>query len=168
MPKIFLPTIPTGISEPEAYKLAELAENRMVLELGSWYGFSATVMSQTAKQIVTIDHHFGEWKSEETLPIYTANTRMLKNVISIIGDNKDILWRLREDTFDMVFIDSAHDYESVKREAEQAFWIASKIIAFHDYGRGGEQVGVTQAVDEFCKDNNYELNLVDTLAWIEK
>lgn len=165
---LIIPAIPTGMSQVELYKLAELAQDKTVCEAGAWYGSSSVVLSQTAKLVVSCDWHYGEHGNEDTLQLYLSNVRMRDVIIPVIGRLECILPLLKNDSFDMMFIDAAHDYKSVKHDTEHANRLATKIICWHDYHRDGEQAAVTQVVDEFCNENGYELNLVDTLAWIEK
>jgi hypothetical protein len=68
--------------------------------------------------------------------------------------------------FDFVYIDADHTYKSVKADIA-AWWPKAKsgaIFAGHDYKEG---MGVIQAVDEFVKENNLDLNLTaeDYASW---
>jgi hypothetical protein len=74
------------------------------------------------------------------------------------GYSTDILPIFDNNFFDIVYIDSAHDYHTTKRELELA-WLKVKpggFITFHDYemnpskAKHHYEFGVKQAVDEFC------------------
>lgn len=64
---------------------------------------------------------------------------------------------------DLVYIDACHSYECVKKDIEA--WLSrvkvGGIMAFHDYFM--PQYGVQQAVDNFCKEMNYEVNIIPEL-----
>jgi predicted O-methyltransferase YrrM len=59
----------------------------------------------------------------------------------------------KDGTFDLVFIDAMHDYESVKTDI--LAWLPKVkpggILAGHDYMHAGEHAGVGRAVDEVVK-----------------
>ena len=65
----------------------------------------------------------------------------------------------------MIFIDAAHDYESVKADLNNFYpkLKSSGIFAGHDYGE--KSCGVGRAVDEFVKENNLKLDVI-TASWI--
>lgn len=90
-----------------------------------------------------------------------------------------------DESFDFVYIDANHSYESVKKDIELWYPKVRKggILSGHDYlmidwyvdnffapngkdryiygsnGTYNGEFGVNPAVDEFCKQNNYTLNL---------
>jgi predicted O-methyltransferase YrrM len=76
--------------------------------------------------------------------------------------------------FDIVFIDGAHDYESVKADIDVAlkFLADDGVLAFHDYraypgehdGRWDE--GVSRAVNELIVDGSQLLEQAGTVAVI--
>lgn len=100
-------------------------------------------------------------------------------------DSKNASTFFNDESFDFVYIDANHKYEYVKKDIE--LWLPKVrkggILAGHDYlmldwysdkvyapngkdkyiyGNDGiyfGEFGVNPAVDEFCKENNYELNL---------
>jgi hypothetical protein len=61
----------------------------------------------------------------------------------------------------LIYIDADHRYESVKRDLND--WLPKLkqggIMCGHDYGV--EIFGVTQAVDEFCKEHGWEIILLN-------
>ncbi len=64
---------------------------------------------------------------------------------------------------DLVYIDACHSYECVKKDIES--WLSrvkiGGIMAFHDYM--SDDYGVKQAVEQFCRSMNYEVNLIPEL-----
>lgn len=81
------------------------------------------------------------------------------------GRSDEMYKKWNDNTFQMIFIDAAHDYESVKSDLNN-FYPKLKhggIFAGHDYGE--KSCGVGQAVDEFVKENNLKLDVM-TASWI--
>lgn len=156
--------IPGWTSEAELLWLATQASTRTrIVEIGCWKGRSTRAMAENTLGTVyavdtwkgtEADGHFKELdgKSEHWLikeffknlwtlqPFNVCAARMP----SIQG--ADFL--KSEGSFDMIFIDAAHDYASVKADIE--FWLPllapGGLFCGHDYDRG--RPGVVQAVDE--------------------
>lgn len=132
----------------EGHALANLAVGKRVLEIGSYHGRSTICLAQTAKEVISIDPHDGRGtpKPQPTLDKYRRNLERygVANVTSFIGtlDNTMLAGE-----FDLAFIDGAHDYDSVVRDARGAAKLLKRggLLAFHDYG---DKNGVTRAVDE--------------------
>lgn len=68
---------------------------------------------------------------------------------------------------DMVFIDGAHDYASVRADIECWWPLTNRLICGHDYVRDdGDLPGVVQAVDEFFAGEEYEVLVApETAIW---
>ena len=135
--------LPSGwLTDDEASALAELSQDKVVLELGAWKGRSTTAIASTAKHVVSVDWHHGDPDSGagDTLTEYMTNVRALPNVTIIIGRFETVL-PLLAPVFDLVFVDGAHDYQSVLRDARLAVSVGS-MVAFHDHN----QPPVAQAV----------------------
>jgi len=67
------------------------------------------------------------------------------------------------ESLDFVFIDAAHDYQSVKTDIETWTPKVKKggIVSGHDYLPGRRTVQVIEAVDEYVKEHNLKLLLTD-------
>ena len=113
-------------------------------------------MAQTALKVTSVDPHDGRGTDE---PRYTL-TEFLKNLEKHgVADKVESFTSIDEatDKYEFIFIDGAHDYESVTQDIEDAMNRLSEggIIAFHDYRTephehdGGWDEGVTRAVNEF-------------------
>lgn len=89
------------------------------------------------------------------------------------GYSWDMLETLPDHCLDWVYIDAAHDYDSVRKDLDAARrkTKASGYVAGHDYvrwGRFGTRFGVLEAVNEFCLRHRYEfafLSLESNLNW---
>jgi hypothetical protein len=66
-----------------------------------------------------------------------------------------------DESFDFIYIDACHLYESIKWDLENYIGKVKKggYIGGHDYFPHAD-FGVIQAVDEFCKSNDYEIILL--------
>lgn len=171
-PAVVLPDIPTSMSENEGLALARLADNKIVLELGAWQGYSTVCIAQTAAVTHSVDWHRGDAHAGQgsTLIPYLQHLQrygLLAHVNVHIGRFETVLPALQDAYFDVVFLDGQHDYDSVKADAEQAVRVAKPgaVLAFHDYGigmsdRSGLKFGVNEAVDELFTVGE----VVDTLA----
>lgn len=157
----------------EMDKLAELAANRDVLEIGSFKGLSAFCMAITAKSLMCCDTFSANSAGQEqmdsiqTLDEFRAATARFLNVEYRIYSSQTAAECLAEG-FDMVFLDAMHTYEDVMADIGR-WWPRVKgggVIAFHDYGHD-HFPGVKQAVDEVFGPAP-EGTTVVTLRWITK
>lgn len=131
------------LTEPEAEFLARLARGRVVLEIGSWCGLSAIVMSRTARSLYCLDWHQGdgEMGQHDTLAEFTANVRRYADkrcaIVSLVGRAETVLPLLRDGSFGLVYIDGAHDPASVEHDTGHALRLLRPggLVAWHDADR---------------------------------
>lgn len=132
------------LTEVEGHALAELARGRRVLEIGSYCGRSTICMGQTAARMHCIDWFGGDegagygW----TLPEFLDNLRrydLKEKVIVHVGRSALIGDVLRDDSFDCVFVDGAHDAPSVTADLKLATRVlrAGGALAMHDWPMPG-------------------------------
>ena len=146
--------LPEGwLTEAEAAALADLAKDRVVLEIGSWLGRSTVCMARTAKLVVAVDHHHGPPYDGEgsTLNRFLANLwrEQITNVIPFLADSGRALPFLRRE-FGLVFIDGGHEMPEVIRDGLLAWEciVDGGSLAFHDYE---SHDGVTGGVHELSR-----------------
>lgn len=158
------PRIASGVTEAEADRLAELAKDRTVLEVGSWYGLSTIVMARTAAMVHAVDWHRGDAHAgrRETLTVFWANLErydVRDRVVVHVGRAEVVLPMLREASFDLAFVDGFHETKAVTRDARLILPLLrpGALLAFHDYGR----FGVRPAVDAL---NLRQVSLTGSLA----
>lgn len=132
------------------------------VEVGVWKGMSAAYMAveiiNSGKPIVL--HCVDSWeylKSQSEIPankfnnLYETFLRNIDPVKSVINPIKAISWeaaeQFQDNSLEFVFIDAAHDYQSVKKDI--AAWYpkvkSGGVLAGHDYSWGDQ---VKRAVDE--------------------
>jgi SAM-dependent methyltransferase len=147
------------LNEAEGRLLAFHALGLDVLEIGSYCGRSTICLAQTAKSVVSVDPHDGRGTPEprDTHAEFVANIERYgcRQVVT------DLRWTIaeaqrhyRDGHFAFIFIDGAHDYESVRNDITHALRLLAPggLLAFHDYRCGlpqeGFDPGVEQAVNE--------------------
>jgi len=159
------------ISPAEREALYRLADGAEVLELGSFEGLSTAAMARRAKRVHSVDWHRGDagtagngGDNPWTLPAMADNLRelgLLDKVVLHVGRFEDILPLLKPQSFDVVFVDGAHDLASVRADLTQATRLVRPggLICCHDT----DQAGVATACNETF--GRGPAGRVDTLAW---
>lgn len=120
-----------SVTNQEALILADLAEGKRVLEIGTGLGVSTVALAHKAHSVVTVDPD--EWVRGNV----DAGTAV--HMVASLADT--------DGPFDLAFIDGLHDIESVRRDIEGALRLVKPggMIAFHDLG----QSEVAAAVNSF-------------------
>ena len=145
------PEILTGITANEADALAALvSEDRLVLEVGSAYGFSALTMAAKGAHVFTIDSHAGV--NPDSLAVLCENisaSGMGHRVFPLVGESQWLLPALAATgaQFDVVFVDggeheTGHDVNWGWHMLHRHGWLAR-----HDYGED-RSPGVKAALDQ--------------------
>lgn len=158
----------------EAERLCDLACNRDVLEVGSYKGFSSWVMAITAKSVTACDTFAaatdGQRQTGETTTLddFLRATARFTHVLHYQMTSEEAGRALDSQTYDLIFIDADHSYESV-RDDIQRWWPKLRsggVFCGHDYGHSAYP-GVQQAFDEAFGPAPEGTTLI-TLRWIEK
>jgi hypothetical protein len=130
------------LTESEGHALAQLASNRTVLEVGSYHGRSTICMAQTAVMVHAVDWCIGDESASFGwgLPALGDNLKpyiISGKVILYVGRFSTVAEMLPSEAFDLVFIDGAHDYDSVCSDLRQAQRLIKPdgIWALHDWNR---------------------------------
>lgn len=170
---IFASDIPSAVSDAQCKRLGQLAQGKVVLELGAQYGRSTIALASTALRVHSVDWHLGDAHAGmlDSLPTFIANISrygLRQNIITHVGRNESVLPALASGTFELVFIDSFHEKEAVTRDISLVLRLLKRpaVVAFHDYGQAAFP-GVTEAVDAFRKDMKSDIELVESMAIIK-
>jgi predicted O-methyltransferase YrrM len=131
------------LTEAEAELLAQLARGREVLEIGSWCGLSAIVMSRTARRVWCLDWHHGdgEMGNQDTLAEFMTNIRRHADercsIEVLVGRTEAVLPVLKDGTFGLVYIDGSHDPIDVQHDTRHALRLLKPggLVAWHDADR---------------------------------
>jgi hypothetical protein len=115
-----------------------------VLEVGSWAGRSALAMKQAgAKLVMCVDTWQGSVNDNGTkqydgsrgtpMEVFLRNVEGVPGIGVLVGKSPDIAGHVADQSYDIVYIDAEHDYDSVM--ADIAAWKkkAKCILAGHDY-----------------------------------
>lgn len=133
------------------------------LEIGTAEGNSLFVLSHALKPDAKITYiDFGE--KHTTPPRNEIITRLNRPITGIHGNsNSEAVWaQVKDDKYDVVFIDAGHSYENVKKDAALYGPLAKKYIIFHDVALPD----VRRAFDEYTKDKkSYRFVLSDTFGY---
>jgi hypothetical protein len=161
-----------------------LPDGAEIVEVGSWQGQSIIWLCQRLQDLgkrVTV-HCVDTWRGEQNQPSHLAIVEahggsmldvFLRNIEAAgvadmirihVGDSAESAAEFRDGTLDFVFIDAAHDYDSVVKDL--AAWYPKMkpggIWAGHDYPHHE----VEQAVHEHADANGYEVAQVGR-CWIK-
>lgn len=123
-----------------------------ILEIGTYKGVSAALLSQYCDQLITID--LGHGRLEETDPGWSRAALWdylgCKNIKLVLLESPDDKTLIVENLkFDFAFIDGAHSYDGVRED----FALVNQCgrVLFHDYDDSG------------VPEKNYVYDFVNTL-----
>lgn len=125
-----------------------------IAEIGSWKGKSTHALLTGCRGIVyAIDHFLGspsapftqeEAKNDNVYNQFMQNVGGFPNLVVVKKDSREAAPEVP--MVDMVFIDSDHTYEDIKRDIEVWLPKAKKLICGHDYDDGWP--GIIKGVNE--------------------
>jgi SAM-dependent methyltransferase len=132
------------LTDAESTALAQLATGKIVLEIGSYKGRSTVAMATVARQVHAVDWHNGDAGTKAaagdgcSLPAFVENIAragVREKVVAHVGRFEDVLPLLADSSFDLAFIDGAHDDDSVRHDLRQArrLLVPGGVLAFHDW-----------------------------------
>lgn len=165
--------VPTSLTPGEAQRLAWLARDAHVLEIGTAYGYSAVVMALGARHVLTVDPFeaaAGDWggfgaPTPETVLRTIEGYKATQTVASRIGRSDVVMCALVEAqvAFDLIFLDGDHsaDAFSLDLDLAQKLLTPGGILACHDYDEDSCPDVRTVLDQRFAKPDE----LVDTL-WV--
>ena len=97
-------------------------------------------------------------------PARDPNSEKYENNVNIIqGNSKKILKEISVDTFDNVFLDGGHKYETVKIDLENLTQIVNNngTILCDDYDLSYAP-GVKKAIEDFVSEKNFNLKILNS------
>lgn len=116
-------------------------------EIGTWRGESVANVARVAKECFTLNLSAKEMArmglSKEYIDLHGYFSREMENVTHLEGNSMDFDFASLGRTFDLIFIDGDHHYESVKNDTEKVFQHLlhpGSVIVWHDYARNPEAV----------------------------
>lgn len=151
-------------NEDALVRLIEENDVKSVIEIGSFLGRSTALFAEKCEIVMAIDP-FVIWKDfiddnqerdglpDDFLDLFLENMRALvyeDKVLTVRASSQLASRVLPNISADLVYIDAAHDEESVKKDIELWLPRARKIICGDDYG--ARWPGVAKAVDSLLPD----------------
>jgi len=132
-------------------------EMKSVLEVGSWKGRSTHALLTGCKgEVTAVDHFQGSAdildstnkraKVEDIYGEFLKNVGSFKNLKIEKMSSERASEKLKDEKFEMIFIDGEHTYEAVKKDIELWKGKCTKFLCGHDYTTSWP--GVMKAVDE--------------------
>lgn len=156
------------LHEEERLALKRWCFGKDVLEMGSFQGLSSCCIAMTARTLICVDTFDGRGTAEpgEYQEVFWKNINAIQRsaqVKAIKGLFSEVLPNLRE-TFDIIFIDGSHDYESVVQDIELAIpkLRPGGVLLMHDYSV--ENPGVVKAIDEFVAEGARPVAQINSLV----
>jgi predicted O-methyltransferase YrrM len=162
-----------------------IPDGETFVEIGSWMGQSISVFCQAlqdAEKTATV-YCIDTFKGEQNQPAHTATVEQhggsirevfernttdarVRQMIEVIeGDSAESADLFEDGTIDVIYIDAAHDYDSVVKDL--AAWFPkikpNGIFSGHDY----PWHEVKRAVDEHAAANGYEIAQIGRV-WMRK
>jgi SAM-dependent methyltransferase len=124
-------------------------ESTRILELGSYRGETARLLAENTPattRICTVDVHPDHGAAYKDTPLASRIDRK-------VGEIRPELFA-RDEKFDFIFVDAAHDYASVVNDTEVAFQLLTDqgVMLWHDYRFDGYfhgMAGVPEALKLF-------------------
>lgn len=157
-------------------------KTRLVVELGSWLGASARFILLNAPNsiVICVDHWKGSIEHHTESVARKVLPTLYEDFLALNWEQRDRIIPVRENTIDglrviaeyglvpdLIFLDAAHDYESVKADletAEQLFPTSTIIgddylgvVLYEDDKPKDIDYGVRWAVNHFIYDRKWEL-----------
>ena len=154
--------LPRGalLAEEES-RLFEISQGRnLAVDLGTFFGRSAIILSLGARHVLTIDafeditHDKKQGFDLSYKEFFDENKHYFERVIRQLRNYSNIeiirgwTWENTRPQVDVLFIDADHSYEGVKRDYEAwlPFVRRGSLIVFHDYSHPHR--GVIRFIDE--------------------
>jgi len=147
--------IPGWMNEPELYWLeAQARTHSCIVEVGCWMGRSTrTLVDNTPGIVYAVDtwrgseEHRGDFVGKDPDWVYDAfkaNMADRDNVHVMRMTSLEAAEKWSGATFDMVFIDAAHDYDSIRADILAWKPLVHGLLCGHDHGHPP----ITRAVAE--------------------
>jgi len=140
------------------------------IEIGSFIGESASILSLFFRNIICIDPHsqddtFSGYKMHEIRRLFAEKTAG-RNIRLIEKPSQAVYKEFPEKSVGLVYVDGGHDYQSVKPDCVNYYEkvVDDGFFGGHDYNSPDPLcVGVKQAVDEIFGTPDY---LFEDSSWL--
>ena len=162
------------------YSLAStLKKSSVVMEIGSWKGRSTIWLASGLKDgsgsghVFAVDHGVGDSEAglQQTAEVFSANIKKnnVAEMITTIFKKSEEAIQDWSEPIDILFIDGAHDYESVRRDfLWEKYLVDGGWLVMHDVlnpGEGPARVFLENVVKSNCFEN---FGTVDSILFAQK
>jgi len=131
-----------------------------IIEIGSYVGESTMIFADRFKEVVSVDPYINDYDLEDAAcsfaPFdkvyeqFVRNTLSIPNIKSIRETSKNAFSILKDQQWDMVYIDGLHTLEGVSYDIEHYKTIIKPggFVCGHDYGWGNVRHAIGQLLDD--------------------
>ena len=139
--------------------ISNLTHKNNMIEIGTFTGESTVIFADHFKKVIGVDPMLSNYDKEdptsnfdfnEVLDMFNNRTSNYKNISLIQKTSNDAASDFEDNTFDFVYIDGRHQYDSVREDILNYLPKVKKggVIGGHDYINEGHLKGVYQAVNQ--------------------
>ena len=131
-----------------------------IIEIGSYVGESTMIFADRFKEVVSVDPYINDYDLEDAACLFAPfdkvyeqfvrNTLPIPNIKSIRETSKNAFSILKDQQWDMVYIDGLHTLEGVSYDIEHYKTIIKPggFVCGHDYGWGNVRHAIGQLLDD--------------------
>lgn len=131
-----------------------------IIEIGSYIGESTMIFADRFKEVVSVDPYINDYDLEDAAcsfaPFdkvyeqFVRNTLSIPNIKSIRETSENAFSILKDQQWDMVYIDGLHTFEGVSFDIEHYKTIIKPggFICGHDYGWGNVRHAIGNLLDD--------------------
>ena len=131
-----------------------------IIEIGSYIGESTMIFADRFKEVVSVDPYINDYDLEDAAcsfaPFdkvyeqFVRNTLSVPNIKSIRETSKNAFSILKDQQWDMVYIDGLHTLEGVSYDIAHYKTIIKPggFVCGHDYGWGNVRHAIGQLLDD--------------------
>ena len=131
-----------------------------IIEIGSYIGESTMIFADRFKEVVSVDPYINDYDLEDAAcsfaPFdkvyeqFVRNTLSVPNIKSIRETSQNAFSILKDQQWDMVYIDGLHTFEGVSYDIAHYKTIIKPggFVCGHDYGWGNVRHAIGQLLDD--------------------
>ena len=131
-----------------------------IIEIGSYVGESTIIFAEHFKEVVSVDPYINDYDLDDAAchhaPFdkvyeqFIRNTLSVPNIKSIKETSQNAFSILKDQQWDMVYIDGLHTYEGVSYDIEHYKTIIKPggFVCGHDYGWGNVRHAIGLLLDD--------------------
>ena len=146
-----------------------------VLEIGSYEGRSSSFLLKTLEKmhLTCVDtfepfHELQEKNNKKFKKVYENFQKNIINFssrVNVVKNTSDYFFESNKKKFDLIYVDGSHEFEYVKRDANNAFKVLNKngIIIFDDFLWHHKQplkLSITYAILDFLNKNKLNIKIL--------